>query len=84
MRLDDDVQAAGHPHLAHHGGDIGLDRGLRQAQPAGDLAVGPGPAQQVENAALAAGQVRIGDCGGRALAAGAEAETVPRTGRPRA
>ena len=57
--LDDDLQTVGYAHLAHHGGDVSLDVGLRQAQPAGDLVVGPGPAQQAEDLLLALGQIQV-------------------------
>ena len=59
VRLDDDLQTVGYTHLAHNGGDVGLDGGVRNAHLARDLVVGPGPAQQAENLLLALGQIQV-------------------------
>ena len=59
MRFDDDLQTVADPHLAHNGGDVGLDGGVRDIHPARDLVVGPGLAQQAENLLLALGQIQV-------------------------
>ena len=69
VRLDDDLEAAAHPHFPHDGGDVSLDGSLRDIHLTGDLVVRASLAQETEHLLLPVRQIQVRDgTGGRGLA----------------
>ncbi|GAA3126087.1 hypothetical protein GCM10020001_054020 [Nonomuraea salmonea] len=71
MDEDGRLYAVGQAQLGQHAADVGLDRGLRQAQLAADLRVGQAAGQGPDDVLLPAGQPGELPAGGLGAGGGA-------------